>query len=180
MKVLKFGGSSVAHRDRIDRVCEIVKGTAGKTVVVVSALGKTTDRLIRLGALAEAGEAELVRSGLAELGAAHRAAADGCDLDGELSPLLEDLNHLLEGVRLMAEQTPRSRALLVSFGERLSVRIVAARLRKAGREAVHVDARELIRAKGSPAEGIVDEEHTRRLVQALPGRPCQKHRNDKG
>ncbi len=63
MKVLKFGGSSVANSQSIQQVLEIVKQTSkrDKTIVVVSAFGKTTDRLLKTAHLNKiAGENSLL------------------------------------------------------------------------------------------------------------------------
>src|SRR5690606_2192940 len=58
MRVLKFGGSSVAHADTIKKVVSIIReaGKKDKIIVVVSALGGTTDQLIELASMADAGD----------------------------------------------------------------------------------------------------------------------------
>jgi aspartokinase/homoserine dehydrogenase 1 len=144
MIVMKFGGSSVADRARLEHVASLVAAHPGPCAVVVSAMGKTTDRLLRAAALAEAGDGPGLRTALYELERTHRdaidepAALEGVDL------LLSELRSVLEGIRLLREQTPRSRALCASIGERLSAPLLAAHLRRAGRPAEAVDARRFV------------------------------------
>jgi aspartate kinase len=123
---MKFGGSSVANAERIRHVAEIVKSQSfRKPVLVLSAMGDTTDHLL------EAADAALKQGGVSvdmvkklhlktikdlKLGTAAR----------DIKPLLDELSQLLSGIALIRELTARTKDYLVSFGERLSVRITAA------------------------------------------------------
>jgi aspartate kinase len=138
--VLKFGGTSVGGPEIIRKVGEIVKrALPRRPVVVVSAVGGVTDRLIKLGDLALAGGAwpeELE----AVIDLHHGIGRDlGIDA-GVINGLLEDLRGLVRGIALLRERTPRTTDYLLSFGERLSARIVAAHFVRAGIEAAAIDA----------------------------------------
>jgi aspartate kinase len=137
MIVMKFGGSSLASPERVRRAAGLVRRELSRRpAVVVSASGKTTDRLIAA--------AEAARGGLVEIGDLerhHRDLCAGLDIDLEVvEPLLAQLAALLHGVSLIRELTDRTRDLAMSFGERLCARIVAAALERGGVPAVALDA----------------------------------------
>ena len=145
MIVMKFGGSSVASASRIQAAAKIVQTRLPRRpVLVLSAMGDVTDHLLEAGkrALTE-GPASvealvLFFTGLhgdtiAELG------ISGRELD-EIETLLEELAQLIAGISLIRELSPKTRDYLVSFGERLSVRIAAAYLNKTGIRAQALDA----------------------------------------
>jgi aspartate kinase len=141
MIVMKFGGSSVATAERIRYVAEIVKARISeKPALVLSAMGDTTDHLLEAASAARKDGAfslepivELHRNTLAELGLGDQAAAD-------LDSLFGELRSLLTGIALIKELSDKTRDYLVSFGERLSVRLVAAYLDSAGVKARAMDA----------------------------------------
>ena len=141
MIVMKFGGSSVANAERIRRVVDIVKAQIPeKPALVLSAMGDTTDHLLeaasaalRNGAVSIEAVVDLHRSAMAELGLGEQAAA-------ELEALLGELRSLLTGIALIKELSDKTRDYLVSFGERLSVRLVAAYLNSVGVKARAMDA----------------------------------------
>jgi aspartate kinase len=140
MIVMKFGGSSVGAPERIAAVVAIVKGRlARKPVLVVSAFRGVTDELLELGRDALKGDL----SRLAALEKRHRETAASLGVDfAPLGPLLRELDELARGVSLLHELTPRTLDRLAGYGERLSVRLVAAALSKAGLPARPVDAPE--------------------------------------
>ncbi|GHT52725.1 aspartate kinase [Spirochaetia bacterium] len=124
---MKFGGSSVADAERIRHVAEIVKTQVSrKPVLVLSAMGDTTDHLL------EAAD-EALRNGTVSIDRIkelHLKTMKDLQLSAEVQknivPLLDELSQLLAGISLIRELTPRTKDYLVSFGERLSVRIAAA------------------------------------------------------
>lgn len=138
MIVMKFGGSSVAGAEKIRRVAGIVRGRlARKPVLVVSAFRGVTDDLLALGR--EALKGDLTK--IAGLEKRHREAAAELGVPfAPLEPLFEELGALARGVSLIQELTPRTLDRLASFGERFSVRLVAAALSKEGVPARPVDA----------------------------------------
>jgi aspartate kinase len=127
MVVMKFGGSSLADAGRIRHMAGIVKGEIGRQpVLVLSAMGDTTDHIL------EAGDRALSKGlvSIDKIEELHLNTIEGLKLKAgvrnEIKPLLEELRNLLMGISLIKELTGRTRDYLVSFGERLSVRIAAA------------------------------------------------------
>ncbi|MCG8459354.1 MAG: aspartate kinase, partial [Holophagales bacterium] len=159
MRVLKFGGSSVATPDAIRKVTSIIRSAleAGPITVVVSAFGGVTNGLLA-SANAAAGRDPAWQSGWEELRSRHRSAVAelgvGAMPSGEspespgvadrLERCFRDLHDLLRGIYLLREHSPRVSDSLVTYGERLSAMVVAAALRRAGIEAEDVDTRGLI------------------------------------
>ncbi|MDR2793329.1 MAG: aspartate kinase [Treponema sp.] len=141
MIVIKFGGSSVADADRIRTMAEIVKQRVSqKPVLVLSAMGDTTDRLleaadaaINTGSCSIDGIQELHIKTIAALGL-------GTRVESEITPLLKELQDLIMGISMIKELTKKTKDYLVSFGERLSVRIAAAYFRTLDVRAKALDA----------------------------------------
>ncbi|MEX2532033.1 MAG: bifunctional aspartate kinase/diaminopimelate decarboxylase [Gemmatimonadota bacterium] len=150
--VLKFGGTSVADLDSWRTIADILRrhgggGGADRLLVVHSALPGVTDAL---EVLADPGghPREDPRATAEALLERHRAF--GRELLGrvpdEVEGELEELRRLAEGVRLVGEATPRTRARILSFGERIATRIGAAFLRAEGLPVEWLDAHELLEA----------------------------------
>lgn len=140
MIVMKFGGSSVDGAERIKHVASIIKAhKAVKPVVVVSAMGDTTDDLLSLGQ--EALKGAFTMDKIAHF---HRKTVAALDLPSEgmdeVEHLLLELERLLTGVSMIKELTRRTKDYLVSFGERLSARILASYLTKEGIASRALDA----------------------------------------
>ncbi len=134
---MKFGGSSVANAERIKHVASIIRAYKDKRpVVVLSAMGDTTDHLLEAADKAVTGVVEV--SGVAKL---HEdtAAELGVNID-TIKALLDELKQLLTGISMLKEISKRSRDYLVSFGERMSVRMMAAYLEKEGIPSQFYDA----------------------------------------
>jgi aspartate kinase len=140
--VYKFGGSSVRDAERMREVAAIICAEAVShhlPVVVLSAMGKTTNNLLAAGDQALLCASGSRVAGCDALQAVRKLHLDACaDLAlpppavAEVEQLLTQLEQLLTGISLMQELTPRTSANLVSFGERLSTRIFAAHLRARG------------------------------------------------
>ena len=137
MIVMKFGGSSVANAERIKHVASIIKAyKEKKPVVVLSAMGDTTDHLLEAADQAVKGIVDV--EGVAKL---HKETAELLNVNIEtIQDLLKELNQLLTGISMLKEISKRSRDYLVSFGERMSVRMMAAYLSKEGIPAKFYDA----------------------------------------
>ena len=142
MIVMKFGGSSIADASRLRHVASIIKTQIEKRpVLVLSAMGDTTDHLLEAGSLA-------LKDGKVEIKSVrklHQETLKSLKLpvQKETSELLDELSRLLSGIALIRELTPRTKDYLVSFGERLSVRIAAAYLKSTGMNARAFDAWEM-------------------------------------
>lgn len=148
--VMKFGGTSVASAERMAEVAQIVTAFDGIfPVVVLSAMGKTTNLLLQAGeeALKTPHGAVSALAPLREIKELHRKTADALSVDAackaDMESLLAELGQLLVGISIMNELTPRAKDSLVSFGERLSTRLFAAFLRAQGVPARQHDAFEI-------------------------------------
>jgi aspartate kinase len=163
MIVMKFGGSSVESAAAIERVAAIVKERlARRPVVVVSAMGKTTNQLLAIAQAAVNGDREQALDLATELEDYHAREAsqvvrqeDLPELERILESHFQELRELARGLAVLGELTPRSVDAVSSYGERLSSAIVTLAFRRFGMEAAHIDARQVI---------VTDARHT----QAAP------------
>jgi len=162
MRVLKFGGSSLATPDRIRDVGRIVVNTLNGTpaVVVVSAFQGVTNQLIDCARLAERRDPAHERA-YDRIAARHRSAVDsllgrqhGRRVRALLDAQLGELRDALHGIRLLGQCPPAALDVAASFGERLSALIISAYLNQF-RRAQFVDAREFV---------TTDEQFTRANV----------------
>jgi aspartate kinase len=166
MIVMKFGGTSVESAAAITRVAGIVRAReARRPVVVVSAMGKTTNKLLEIAAAAIGGKREEYIRQLHDLRDYHSREArlivplaDRADLDRFLDEQFQELTELVKGLAVLGELTPRSIDAISSYGERLSSYIVTLGFRHFGMPAEHVDSRDVL---------ITDKRHT----QAAPNFP---------
>lgn len=142
--VMKFGGSSVASAERMREIADLILTfPEERPVVVLSAMGKTTNKLLVAGekavscGVSNASEIEE----LSFVGELHLRTVDELQVDRSvISAHLEELEQLLKGIAMMKELTLRTRDYLVSFGECMSTRIFAAYLNKIGIKACQYDA----------------------------------------
>ncbi|MCB1052782.1 MAG: lysine-sensitive aspartokinase 3 [Acidobacteria bacterium] len=129
--VMKFGGSSIADLERIEHVATVVdQARAQPILVVLSAMGRTTNHLITCLELAQQGlmnEALASFSQLVESNRAYarEAAPNGHPLHQTVESLLEEGETLLRGIALLREASPRSRDAFVALGERLSTHLAS-------------------------------------------------------
>lgn len=137
MIVMKFGGSSVANAERIKHVASIIKAYKEKRpVVVLSAMGDTTDNLLDAADKAVTGTVDV-----AVVAKLHEDTATELGIDiSTIKDLLDELKTLLTGISMLKEISRRSRDYLVSFGERMSVRMMAAYLQSENISAKFYDA----------------------------------------
>ena len=173
MQVLKFGGTSVASAENIGKVITIVLGALaqGPVVLVVSALGGTTDALIHAGRAAAAGD-EAFRAALRQLEQRHLAAAETLLPEASqqtaiqpwLTTQFTELARLADGVFALGELSPRTLDRLMSYGELLSSRLVVAAFAAHGVPAAWADSRQLIRTSSRFGAAQVDEMATEGLV----------------
>ena len=159
MIVMKFGGTSVESAAAIERVAGIVKARQSQhPVVVVSAMGKTTNKLLAIASAAIAGtRADYIRQ-IHDLRDMHSREARllaplsaRASLDRFLDEHFQELTELVKGLAVLGELTPRSIDAISSYGERLSSFIVTQAFRHFGMAAEHLDAREVI---------VTDRRHT--------------------
>ena len=168
MIVMKFGGTSVESRQAIDRVAGIVESRISqRPVVVVSAMGRTTNKLLAIGSAAVAGKRDEALEQLDELRDFHCRESSG--VDAEIESHFAELGELVRGLAIMGELTPRATDAISAFGERLSSIIVTSAFSNRGLNPVHVDSRKVI---------VTDRRHTQaapifsetcaRLSQTIP------------
>src|SRR5260221_11953750 len=173
MKILKFGGSSVATPDRIKSVIQIVLPFVGKEpiAIVFSAFGGVTDMLIRLSNLALAGDQDY-KLELEQLEKRHLDAVR--DLIGvqrqssflaQVKFMINELDDILHGVYLVKERTPRTVDYIMSFGERLSTYIISEAFCDRGIAAEFLDARRVIRTDNQFGYAKVDFDTTQKLIR---------------
>ncbi|MBU2994829.1 bifunctional aspartate kinase/homoserine dehydrogenase I [Cellulophaga baltica] len=163
MKILKFGGTSVANAKNISLVKNIVANSkADKTIVVVSALGGVTDLLLNTAQLASS-QNEEYKSILKQIEDRHIATIK------ELIPILEQstvlskvkselntLETLVEGAFLIGEITPKLSDKIVSFGELLSSFIISEYFKAEKLSCTYKDSREIIKTNNNHGKAIVD------------------------
>lgn len=142
MIVMKFGGTSVESAAAIERVAGIVKARLSRRpVVVVSAMGKTTNRLLEIARMAVGGQRDQALAALADLEEFHVRESGLVEI---VAAHFAELAELVKGLAVLGELTPRALDSVAAFGERLSSLVVAERFRLAGIDAVHVDSRTVI------------------------------------
>jgi aspartokinase/homoserine dehydrogenase 1 len=176
--VHKFGGASLADSTAVRHAVEIVRRHRPEpTVVVVSAMAGTTDALLEVAQQAGTGESRTVGSLIARLRSRHAEVARSLLPGGRLradvllfiTDLFAELEALAQGLRLLRELTPRTTDYLVSRGERLSARLVAAALEAGGARARYVDALDLIHTDAAFGQAAPDYARTDRAVQRILG-----------
>ena len=152
MIVMKFGGTSVQDATAIDRAAQIVRGRLSEDpIVVVSAMSKVTDQLIAMANAAGDGDRERALELSRGVRERHYVAASEllgtgvfAQIHSELEADLDTLDELLRGIAAVGELTPRTMDNVVSHGERLSSKLVAAAFSSRGISADLVDARTCI------------------------------------
>src|ERR1700721_1515867 len=149
MIVMKFGGTSVESAEAIQRVTGIVKSRLDRRpIVVVSAMGKTTNRLLKIADLAVGGQRD---EALRELHSLRDFHLRESGMERTVDEHFQELTELVKGLAVLGELTPRSIDAISSFGERLSSYIVTLAFRHFDLAAEHLDSRDLI---------VTDRRHT--------------------
>lgn len=168
MKVLKFGGTSVGSVDSILKVKQIVEAAEEPVIVVVSALGGITDKLINTSQMAANGDAEyekeyreIVNRHIEMVYTVIPAGEGRTVLLDKVNELLSELKDIFQGIYLIKDLSSKTSATIVSYGERLSS-IIAATLIKG---AVWYDSRNFIKTEKKHAKHILDSELTTSLVK---------------
>jgi aspartate kinase len=171
--VMKFGGTSVEDPAAIRRTAAIVAGRVAlgkQPVVVVSAMAKVTDSLLRAAAASEKGDRAGALAVSNQLRQRHhdtaaelvKDPASIADLTEFINQKFDSLDEVLRGLAAILELTPRISDLIVSYGERLSSRIVAAAFAELGIRAVAVDGRDVIITdsqfqKAVPQDALIEQ-----------------------
>ena len=167
MKVFKFGGTSVANAENINKVVAILQKEKGTKVVVVSALGGITDLLVESMHWAASGKPEYLNH-LSTIEERHLSVIKSCipatQQSGIISFVKTELNRLetlLEGIHMLREITPKATAKISSFGELLSSTILERVFEHNGFDIQLKDARNLITATEVQNKKIIDWDKTK-------------------
>lgn len=172
MQVLKFGGSSVANADNINRVVALVRQalTKDRTILVVSALGGVTDMLIQAATAAAAGD-ESYKDKLQEVEHRHletvRSLLPLTGQSGVLSAVktrCNEIEDICSGVFLLGELSARTQDKIVSYGELLSSLIISTRFDALGIPNDWKDSRQLIRTDSHFGHATVDFPRTNQQI----------------
>jgi aspartate kinase len=164
MIVMKFGGTSVESATAIDRVAKIVAGRQQeRPVVVVSAMSKITDQLVAMSKAAGSGDKDKALELSRAARERHYQAASELLHHETFTPLHEELerdfnglDELLRGISAVGELTARTTDNVLSFGERINAKVVAAGFEARGLKSKMIDSRQVI---------VTDDQHTRAVPQ---------------
>ena len=181
--VMKFGGTSVEDPAAIGRTASIVQGRIAKgcsPVVVVSAMARVTDQLLRAATCAAQGDRTGALAISSRLRSRHRDTAAALVKNPEDSAALitlidnkfDSLDEVLRGLAAILELTPRISDLIVSYGERISSQIVAAAFREQGIDAAYVDARDVVITdsefgKAAPIDALIEQRAQELLIPLI-------------
>ena len=168
MKVLKFGGTSVGSAESILNVKKIVESQTEPVIVVVSALGGITDKLIQTAQMALEGDLRYQKVFLEIVGRHEKVIREvlpAGSARGELltivRALLEELRSIYQGVCLIRDLSPKTEATIVSYGERMSSRIVATVIDGAR----WYDSRDIIRTEKKNGKNVLCAQATNEIVR---------------
>lgn len=177
MQVLKFGGTSVANAENINKVASIVKNAVSKdkTIVVVSALGGVTDMLLQAAHHAASGNEDYKQT-IADIEKRHFDAVKSLIPVAHQSQLLSlvktsinEIEDICNGIFLLSEITPRTKDRLASYGEWLSSQIIAEKLRFDQVDVQWKDARQLITTNSNYTQAQVNFQVTQATIAAYFG-----------
>ncbi|GIU83088.1 MAG: bifunctional aspartate kinase/homoserine dehydrogenase I [Acidobacteria bacterium] len=176
MKVLKFGGSSVANSENIKKVIGIIESRLHKSspcIVVLSAMQGVTDNLIEIAKTAEKGD-DSFKAKIRELESKHIQTAKellGEEFEFSISDFIQnrisELRSICEGVCLLKELTGKTLDRVMSFGEILSSRIISVKLAQIGIENYWKDSRQLIVTDSNFGSASVDFKKTNEKVKTF-------------
>ena len=168
MKVMKFGGTSVGSKESILSLKRIVEAEDDNVIVVVSALGGITDKLISTSKMALEGDKRYINE-IEAMAQRHHKMVDDVITDEEkhdklmatVDTLLDQLRSIYYGVYLIRDLSEKTIAAIVSYGERLSSQIVAALVDGAK----WYDSRNFIKTTQKHGKHVLDSELTQKLVR---------------
>src|SRR6266436_950823 len=153
MIVMKFGGTSIEDAPSIERVAEIIRARLHlKPIVVVSAMGKTTRKLLQAAEASAAGDNRTTLGLVADLKTRHVSEArrlvkksGGREVFAFIDKHFDELKKLLEGLAILGEVPPRGLDKILAYGELLSSAVLTDALYERGIATRLLDARELIK-----------------------------------
>jgi len=182
MQVLKFGGSSVGSAEAINKMVAIVTNSIQKesTIVVVSAMSGVTDQLLMMAQTASQGN-EAYKTIIQNIEQKHleavRALLPIQQQSGTLSLVKQIINELetnCEGLYMLKELSMRMQDKIISYGEILSSKIIAATFESKGIKQQWLDAGKLIKTNSNYFNAVVDKELTYSTIAAYFALPENK------
>jgi aspartokinase/homoserine dehydrogenase 1 len=183
MQVLKFGGSSVGTSEAILKMIAIVKArvNATPTIIVVSAMSGVTDQLILLAQTASQGN-EAYKTIIQNLAEKHEDAVRALLPASQQSKTLSIVKELIQEIEFICaelfnqnELTLRMQDQLMSYGEILSSKIIAAAFEAEGVDQVWLDSRAMIKTNSTYSSAVVDRALTNQSIQAYFTNPTNQH-----
>jgi aspartokinase/homoserine dehydrogenase 1 len=170
MKVLKFGGTSVANSKSLNSVLEIIKSQKGSIAVVVSALGGVTDMLIEMLSMVKEAD-ENYKDLLPEIERRHLEIIKQCIPIQHQSAIISflkkhtnELESRLDALFLLEEVTQKNTAAIASYGEILSSGIIQEVFKYNGIDSILKDTRTLIKTTTHIGREIVDNDPTQKNI----------------
>ncbi|MDQ2753271.1 MAG: bifunctional aspartate kinase/homoserine dehydrogenase I [Bacteroidota bacterium] len=177
MKVVKFGGTSVANATNIKKVVNIITGSNEPQIVIVSAFSGITDQLVQLGILAERNDDEYLTL-LKELETKHLDAVrelvpvtTQSHCLSEVKQNINELEDICEGVFRLQEASLRTKDRILAFGELLSSKIISAYLQSLHISHEWIDARKVIKTNSHFGNAAVNFVETNKLITEIVAKP---------
>ena len=175
MRIIKFGGSSLADSERIKNISQIILDSSkkDKTVVILSAMKGVTDSLIHSAQTAEVGntdykkDIEKIREKHLSVVRSLFAPKKQTSVITHLQLMFNELEDILHGVELVRECSRRTLDLVMSFGERMSCTLVAEYLNSMGFKANFIDARDYIKTDNRYGSAAVDFAKSYALIKKI-------------
>jgi aspartokinase/homoserine dehydrogenase 1 len=183
MQVLKFGGSSVGTTDAISKVIAIVKARVQTKpiIVVVSAMSGVTDQFILLGQTAAQGN-EGYQTMIQSLAQKHEDAVLALLPTAQQASALSMVKELIQEIESHCRTifnegifSLRMQDCLMSYGEILSSKIIAAAFEAEGVDQVWLDSRSMIKTNSAYSSAVVDRALTNQSIQAYFTNPTNQH-----
>ena len=183
MQVLKFGGSSVGTTDAISKVIAIVKARVQTKpiIVVVSAMSGVTDQFILLGQTAAQGN-EGYQTMIQSLAQKHKDAVLALLPTAQQASALSMVKELIQEIESHCATifnegifSLRMQDCLMSYGEILSSKIIAAAFEAEGVDQVWLDSRSMIKTNSAYSSAVVDRALTNQSIQAYFTNPTNQH-----
>jgi len=147
MKILKFGGTSMGSQESLQNVCNIIsKNNKQKVfqIIVCSAMSGVTNKLLEIGELALNGDLNSAKKIVKEIKSQHFKTAESFQVAKtfkyDIETVLEELHNLINGINLIKELSPRVKAQLLAFGEKLSTRLLTEILKTQNIVAIQKDS----------------------------------------
>ena len=171
MKVLKFGGTSVANSESLTNVIKIVKNQRNTIAVVVSALGGVTDLLMEMLSIAQSGQEKYkdisskIEKQHLEIIKKFIPIENQSAIISFLKKHLNELESRLDAINILEEATPKNNAIIVSYGEILSSKIIHEIFHFNGIESELKDSRDIIKTSLHNGIEIVNHQITEEKIK---------------